>query len=65
MPKNADRSLLRLSIWIGEIAARNSRLVGVSVVNADHAASRDQLHSGFEGLNFPISLGFSAGVMTT
>ena len=29
MPRNADRSLLRLSIQVGEIAVRNSRLVRI------------------------------------
>ncbi len=42
MPRNADRSLLRLSIQVGEIAVRDSRLVQIDErLDGDRVNVRD------------------------
>ncbi len=42
MPRNADRSLLRLSIRVGEIAVRDSRLVRIDErLDGDRVKVRD------------------------
>ncbi len=42
MPRNADRSLLRLSIQVGEIAVRDSRLVRIDErLDGDRVKVRD------------------------